>query len=145
MAPVIRIEPNGSQTLFLYDDVSEDLKSQGWDMFIKKFQGYNLQVAKEFTLTFDGYREKVGDLQLEITEDFLSEATGLPLTGQKWFKNLKLDEVPWSLFVTSRKIGCCDKGILVSLLKVRWHGLIAVLKQFITCEGHYGMVFLYHV
>jgi hypothetical protein len=145
MAPVIRVEPNGSQTLFLYDDASEDLKSQGWDMFIKKFQGYNLQVAKEFTLTFDGYRAKVGDIQLEITEDFLSEATGLPLTGQKWFKNLKLDEVPWSLFVTSRKIDCCDKGILVSLLKVRWHGLLAVLKQFITCEGHYGLVFLYHV
>jgi hypothetical protein len=56
-----------------------------------------------------------------------------------------LDEVPWSLFVTSRKIECCDKGILVSLLKVRWHGLLAVLKQFITCEGRYGLVFLYHV
>jgi hypothetical protein len=145
MAPVIRFEPNGSQTLLLYDDASEDLKSQGWDMFIKKFQGYNLRVAKEFSLTFDGCRAKVGDIQLEITEEFLSEATGLPLTGQKWFKNLKLDEVPWSLFVTSRKIDCCDKGILVSLLKVRWHGLLAVLKQFITCEGRYGLVFLYHV
>jgi hypothetical protein len=32
---------------------------------------------------------KVGDIQLEITEEFLSEATGLPLNGQKWFKNLK--------------------------------------------------------
>jgi len=46
-------------------------------------------VAKEFTLTFDGCRAKVGDIQLEITEEFLSEATGLPLNGQKWFKNLK--------------------------------------------------------
>jgi hypothetical protein len=32
-------------------------------------------VAKEFTLTFDGCRAKVGDIQLEITEEFLSEAT----------------------------------------------------------------------
>jgi hypothetical protein len=70
---------------------------------------------------------------------------GIPLTSQKWFKNSKLDEVPWHLFVTSRKIDCCDKGILVSLLKVRWHGILAVLKQFITCEGHYGLAFLYHV
>jgi hypothetical protein len=75
----------------------------------------------------------------------LSEAIGLPLTSQKWFKISKLDEVPWSLFVTSRKIGCCDKGILVSLLKVRWHGLLVVLKKIITCEGCYGLVFLYHV
>ena len=114
-------------------------------MFIKKFQGYNLQVEKEFTITFYGYRAKVGDLQLEITKDFLSEATGLPLIGQNWFKNLKLDEVTWSLFITSRNIGYCDKGILVSLIKVRWHGLLAVLKQFVTCEGRCGLVFLYHV
>jgi hypothetical protein len=106
--------------------VSEDLKNQGWDMFIKKFQGYNLQVAKEFALTFDGYIEKVGDIQLEVTEDFLSEAIGLLLTGEKWFKNSRVDEVPWSLFVTSRKINCCDKGISVSLHKVRWHDLLAV-------------------
>jgi hypothetical protein len=70
-------------------------------MFLKKFQGYNLQVAQEFSLTFDGCRAKVGDMQLEITEEFLGEATGLPLTGQRWFKNSKVDEIPWSLFVTS--------------------------------------------
>jgi hypothetical protein len=94
MAPVVRFEPNGSQTLLLYDDASEDLKSQGWDMFIEKFQGYNLRVAKEFSLTFDGCRAKVGDIQLEITEEFLSEATGLPLTGQKWFKNSSWTKYP---------------------------------------------------
>jgi hypothetical protein len=47
--------------------------------------------AQEFSLTFDGCRAKVGDIQLEITEEFLSEATSLPLTGQKWFKNSKLE------------------------------------------------------
>jgi hypothetical protein len=78
MAPVVRVEPNGSQTLLLCDDASEDLKSQGWVVFLKKFQGYNLQAAQEFTLTFDGCRAKVGDIQLEITEEFLSEATGPP-------------------------------------------------------------------
>jgi len=104
MAPVVRVEPNGSQTLLLCDDMSEDLKIQGWVVFLNKFQGYNLQESQGFSLTFDGCRAKVGDIQLEITEEFLSEATGLPLTDQKWFKNSKLEEVPWSLFVTSRKI-----------------------------------------
>jgi len=33
----------------------------------------------------------------------------------------------------------------VSLLKTRWHGLLVVLKQFVTCEGHFGFVFLYHI
>jgi hypothetical protein len=128
MDPIVRIELNGSQALLSLDDVVEDLKGHGWDAFIKRFEGYNLRLAKEFTQTFDGCREKVGDIQLEVTEEFISEATGLPLTGQKWFKNSKIEEVPWGLFVTSRKIECCEKGIPVSLLKVRWHGLLLVLK-----------------
>jgi hypothetical protein len=145
MAPVIMIEPNGSQTLLLCDDAREDLKGQGWLGFLKKFEGFNLQTAQEFALSFDGCRAKVGDIQIEVTEDFLGQATGLPLSGQKWFKNAKVEEVLWSLFFTSGKIICCDKGMPVSLLKTHWHGLLAILRQFVTCEGRFGLVFLYHI
>jgi hypothetical protein len=145
MAPVVRIEPNGSQTLLLCDDAREDLEGQGWLVFLERFQGFNLQTAQEFTLSFDGCRAKVGDIQLEVTEEFLGQATGLSASGQKWFKNAKVEEVPWSLFFTSRKINCCDKGMPVSLLKTRWHGFLAVLKQFVTCEGRFGFIFLYHL
>jgi hypothetical protein len=94
MAPVMRIEPNGIQTLLSYDDAREDLERNGWLIFIRKFQGFNLQVAQEFTLSFDGCREKVGDVQLEVTEEFLSQATGYQqvvrngLKMQKWRKFL---------------------------------------------------------
>jgi hypothetical protein len=54
MAHVVCVEPNGSQTLLLYDDAREDLKGQGWLVFLEKFQGYNLKLAQEFTLSFDG-------------------------------------------------------------------------------------------
>jgi hypothetical protein len=145
MAPVVCIEPNGSQTLLLYDDAREDLKGQGWLEFLERFQGFNLQTTQEFSLSFDGCRAKVGDIQIEVTEEFLSKATGLPLSGHKWFKNAKVEEVSWSLFFTSRKIKCCDKGMPVSLLKTRWHGLLAILRQFVTCEGRFGLVFLYHI
>ena len=82
MAPIVWIDPNGSQELLSHDDAVEDLKGQGWDIFVKNFKGYNLHVAKEFAQMFDGYRAKVGDIQLEVIEDFLSEATGLPLSDQ---------------------------------------------------------------
>jgi hypothetical protein len=113
MAPIFQIEMNGSQMLLFHDDAVRDLKGQGWDTFIKRFEGYNLHVAKEFAQTFDGNRAKVGDIQLDVTEEFVRESIGLPITGQKWFKNLKIEEVPWGLFMTSRKIDCCEKGIHV--------------------------------
>jgi hypothetical protein len=145
MAPVVRIEPNGVQTLLLFDNAREDLERNGWLVFIEKFEGFNLAVAQQFALTFDGCRAKVGDIQLELNEDFLSSATGLPAKGKKWFKNSKVDEVPWPLLFTSRKINSCDKGMPVTALKSRWHDLLAIIKQFITCEGRYGLVFLYHL
>jgi hypothetical protein len=145
MAPVVRIEPNGIQTLLLFDNAREDLESNGWLVFIQKFEGFNLAVAQQFSLTFDGCRAKVGDIQLELNEEFLSSATGLPAKGQKWFKNSKVDEVPWPLLFTSRKIISCDKGMPVTALKSRWHDLLAIIKQFVTCEGRYGLVFLYHL
>jgi hypothetical protein len=75
MAPLVRIEMNGSQVLLSHDDAVKDLKGQVWDTFTKRFEGYNLCMDKEFTQTFDGYREKFGDIQLEVTEEFFSEAT----------------------------------------------------------------------
>jgi hypothetical protein len=145
MAPIVRIEPNGVQTFLLFDNAREDLERNGWQVFVEKFEGFNLTVAQQFALTFDGCRGKVGDVQLELNEDFISLANGLPVMGQRWFKNSKVDEVPWSLLFTSRKITSSDKGMPIIALKSRWHDLLAIVKQFVTCEGRYGLVFLYHL
>jgi hypothetical protein len=111
------------------------LERNGWHVFIETFQGFNLQVSQEFALTFDGCREKIGDVQLEVTEEFLSQATIFLAFCQKWFKNAKVEEVPWTLLFTSRKITSCDRGMPILFLKPRWHDLLAIVKQFITCEG----------
>ena len=94
MAPVVRIEPNGVQTLLSFDNSRDDLERNGWCVFVEKFEGFNLTVAQEFALTFDGCREKIGDVQLDVNEDFISQATGLPVVGKKWFKNERLKRFP---------------------------------------------------
>jgi hypothetical protein len=45
MAPVIFLETNGGQDLLSHDDVIEDMKIQGWGIFLKNFDRFNLQVA----------------------------------------------------------------------------------------------------
>jgi len=96
-------------------------------------------------MTFDGCRAKVGDGQLQIDEQFISLATGLPTTGQRWSKNCKVEEVPWTLLFQSCKVSSCDKGLPVTMLKQHWHDLLMIIKQFITYEGRYGFVFLHHL
>jgi hypothetical protein len=89
MAPVVRAEPNGCQVLLTFDGAYRDLEEFGWLSFIRKFDGFNISVARQFALSFDGCRAKVGDVQLEITEQSLSLATSLPVKGQKWSKTTK--------------------------------------------------------
>jgi len=62
MAPMVCIEPNGNQNLLLFDNACKDLENSGWLVFIQRFKGFNLSVAQQFTLTFDGCRVKVGDI-----------------------------------------------------------------------------------
>jgi hypothetical protein len=145
MAPVVRVEPNGKQALLMFDNAHQDLADSGWLTFVEHFEGFNLCVARQFAMTFDGCRAKVDDIQLEIDEQFISLATGLPVTGQRWSKNCKVEEVPWTLLFQSRKITSCDKGMPVTMLKQRWHDLLMIIKQFVTCEGRYGLVFLHHL
>jgi hypothetical protein len=145
MAPVVRAEPNGCQALLMFDGAYSDLEEFGWLPFIQKFNGYNHTVARQFALSFDGCRAKVGDVQLEITEQFLSSATSLPVTGKKWSKSCKVDDVPWTLLFQSRTVSSCDRGLPTKMLKPRWHDLLMIIKQFITCEGRYGFVFMFHL
>jgi hypothetical protein len=145
MAPVVRAEPNGSQALLTFDGAFADLEQFGWLSFIRKFDGFNMIVAREFALSFDGGRAKVGDLQLEITEQSISSATGLPVIGEKWSKNYRVKDVPWTLLFRSRNVKSCGRGLPAKMLKPRWYDLLMILKQFITCEGRYGFVFLFHL
>jgi hypothetical protein len=52
-------------------------------VFVQRFEGFNLSIAQQFTLTFDGCRAKVSDIKLELNEEFMSLATGLAATGQR--------------------------------------------------------------
>jgi hypothetical protein len=83
MAPVVRAEPNGCQALLTFDGAYNDLEEFEWISFIRKFDGFNISVARQFALSFDGCRAKVGDVQLEITKQSLSLATSLLVEGIK--------------------------------------------------------------
>jgi hypothetical protein len=100
MAPVVRAEPNGSQALLTFDGAYADLEEFGWLSFIRKFYGFNIPVARQFALSFDGCRAKIGDLQIEVTEHSLSLETGLPVKEKKWSKSFKVKRCPMDFVVS---------------------------------------------
>jgi hypothetical protein len=95
----------------------DDLVAYVWDGLIKRFEGFNLTMAQDFAQNFDGTRAKVGDLHLEVTKFSIIEATGISQGGDQWFKNIKIEGVPWHLLMDSKKARCFRKGTSISLFK----------------------------
>jgi hypothetical protein len=95
MSPLTRVEPNGSQASLSHDNVVDDLVQSSWVKFIQSFEGFNLEVAQAFAKTFDGTRAKIGDIQLQVNEESITEATSLSQEGDRWFKNMKIVGILW--------------------------------------------------
>jgi hypothetical protein len=64
MAPILRIDSNGSQNLLSHDDIMDSLVQFSLVKFIQSFDGFNLEVSRIFYNTFNGTRAKIRDIQL---------------------------------------------------------------------------------
>jgi hypothetical protein len=73
MSPMVRIELNGLQPLLSHADMTGRIAQVGWLEFIQSFNGFNLEVARDFSKTFDATRAKIGDVQIHVTEELIAK------------------------------------------------------------------------
>ena len=71
--------------------------------------------------------------------------TSLSQEGDRWFKNKKIDGISWHSLLVSKRSRYNVKGMPIQLFKTHRYGLLLVIKQFITCEGRYGLELLFHI
>ena len=81
-----------------------------------------------------------------MTEAFIAEATELPRVGKRWFKNKEFQSEVWRVFLKNPGMDTSvyKKGIPSSALKNKWRNMLLILQKFITCEGRFGCMFVYH-
>ena len=94
-----RIEPSAQLFFAEYDDCVAKFKQSGWLVFCQKLQGHDAKVALTFSQGFDGKTMKIGDLTIEVTEASIVAATGLPCTGERWFKNKPVRAINCNCFL----------------------------------------------
>ena len=72
MAPVSRLELMGDEYLDTAPECLELVIRVGWLGFLQKFSSFNLEISKAFATSFVGMKTQVGDIALQVTEDFVS-------------------------------------------------------------------------
>ena len=71
--------------------IREFFQRVGCLSFCQKMQRGHPEVAREFSLNFDGTKTKIGTLGLEISKVTIAAATEIPNTGERWFKAMNLN------------------------------------------------------
>ena len=86
MDPVVRVEPSDMKLFDGNPELLAKVEAVGWLSFIHKFMDSNPEVTRLFSLSLFDARVKVADLQFRVDERSVALATGLSLTGERWFK-----------------------------------------------------------
>jgi hypothetical protein len=107
--------------------------------------GYHSSVALSFSQSFNGMTVTVGDLNFEVTEQYIADVCGLPLDGEHWFKNqfivgdcnqfLKYEykNPPWSHWMP------------ICMLKPKWSNYLLMIQRHFIGDGKYSRFYLYHL
>jgi hypothetical protein len=120
-------------------------KDVGCYNFCQKLQSFHQQVVEAFALSFDGKKAIIGWDEFEIDEALIDEVTKLPTTREKWFKTTVIKNVEFRSYLKPEHKGLIwKKDIPVSFLEENWQQLLKAIVVYITCEGRYNRVMIYH-
>ena len=80
-----------------------------------------------------------------MDEALIAEVTELPRNGERWFKTTVTKNVEFRSFLKpEHKNIVWKKSIPTSCLEEKWQHLLKSILVYITCEGRYNRVMIYH-
>jgi hypothetical protein len=129
-----------------HPEVQRYFLNAGCMEFAERLQiGCHQATAEAFAMKFDGDRARVGSVEIKVDEEFIAAATGLPTTGQRWFKTTAPKNQDFRFYLKDGyKHKAWSKGMLVSYLDEEWQDLFKGIQLYITSEGRYDKLMMYH-
>lgn len=99
-----------------------------------------------FAQSFDGFQAQVEGMTMYISEGTIAETFKLDIVGDRWFKKGKVDETLLNQFLPlEHQNPDWSRGIPLSFLLKEWRMVMFLVKNYISCEGRYNLVFRYHM
>jgi hypothetical protein len=93
-------------------------------------------------LNFDGTKNKVGTLEIEVSEETIAASIEIPNTGERWFKAMNLNPAFSKEFL---KLECqgdnLSKGVSRSHVIEGFDKMLRVIQRYFTYEGRFNMIY----
>jgi hypothetical protein len=143
--PVLRAELDGVWYLEAHPKVAEFFKKVGIYAYCEKLVEFHQQVSEFFSISYDGRAATMGKEEFVVDEAAIAEFTGLPRTGDCWLKSTFPSNIEFRSYLQPlHKDLIWKKDIPMSYLEPKWQSLLKAIFVYITCEGRYNRVTLYH-
>jgi hypothetical protein len=114
--------------------------------FCRKIQGFNMRLAEQFTLSFDGFHAVISGVTFQVIEETLLTATEIPLYGKRWFKGMTLDAQFYEYFIKQDCLGGKIETCVPSrYLQDPFRKLLGVIRIYFTCEGRFDRIHSHHI
>src|ERR1700733_562626 len=124
----------------------EILENAGWLNYFNRLQESNETVALEFLQNLQENHSIVGGRRIGVTEDIITEASGLPAVGTRWkLKKERLQKVIEIFQGEGQSLTIKGKGVLPTALGEPWAELAKIVQSYITCEGRKDVVRARHL
>jgi hypothetical protein len=129
-----------------HPEVQRHFSNAGCMEFAERLQvGSHQATAEAFAKTFDGNKARIGSVEIKVDEAIIAAATGLPRTGLKWFKTTAPKDLDYRVYLKDGyKHKAWTKGMLVSYLDEEWQHLFKGIQLYVTAEGRYDKLMMYH-
>ena len=102
-------------------------------------------MVESFALSFDGSKALIGKEEFLVDEALIAKVAELPRTREKWFKTTIMKDVEFRSYLKpEHKNVVWKKSIPSTWLEEKWQQLLKAILVYITCEGRYNKVMIYH-
>ena len=143
--PALISELDGVRYLEAHPTVARFFKQTGVFAYCEKLDTFHQQIAEAFAVSFDGRTTKIGREEFIVDEAAIHECTGLPRTGECWFKTTTPSDIEFrSYLLPIHRNMIWKKNVAMSSLEPEWQALLKEIIAYITCEGRYNRAMLYH-
>ena len=144
---LLKRELDSLSFLQTHPEVHRHFSNVGCIGFVERLQiGCHQSTSEAFAKTFDGNKAHVGSMEIRVDEVVIAAATSLPRMGQSWFKTTAPKNLNFRAYLKEKfRHNAWKKGMPVSYLEEEWQELFKGIQLYITSEGWYDKVMMYHI
>ena len=95
----LRTELDGIWYLESHPQVAEFFKTAQVFEYCERLTSFNQPLAEAFAQSYNGRIVKFGREEFHVDEAAIAECTGLPRTGQSWFKTTKASDIEFRSYL----------------------------------------------